>query len=126
MTDLFEVRVSNLIGAALDWTVAIATDATEVSIGEHGVICIYDTPEGGCWTNLYQPSKDWSQGGLLIDEHSGTAQHIPGLPADVCYAGGPAGAGVWSYGPTALVAFCRGLINHKLGDTVQVPKELMP
>ncbi|MNO63002.1 hypothetical protein D3C76_536930 [compost metagenome] len=126
MTELIEVRVSNLLGAPLDWAVAMATDAGEIAIGEHGVICIYDTPEGGCWTNLYQPSKDWSQGGLLIDEHSGTSQHIDGLPADVCYAGGPAGAGVWCYGPTALIAFCRGLVNHKLGDTVQVPKELMP
>ncbi len=126
MTDLIEVRVSNLIGAPLDWAVAMATDAAEIAIGEHRVICIYDTPEGGCWTNLYQPSKDWSQGGLLIDEYSGTSQHIHGLPADLCYAGGPAGAGVWCYGPTALIAFCRGLVNHKLGDTVQVPKELMP
>ncbi|MCY4125202.1 MAG: DUF2591 domain-containing protein, partial [Pseudomonas sp.] len=30
------------------------------------------------------------------------------------------------YGPTALVAFCRSLVKAKLGDTVQVPKELMP
>ncbi|HCV38508.1 MAG TPA: DUF2591 domain-containing protein [Pseudomonas sp.] len=126
MTDLIEVKTARLIGAPLDWAVAVATEAAEIAIGEHGVICIYDTPEGGCWTNLYQPSKDWSQGGLLIDEHRGTSQHINGLPDDVCYAGGPAGAGVWYYGPTALIAFCRGLVNHKLGDTVQVPKDLMP
>ena len=126
MTDLIEVKTARLIGAALDWAVAIATDAAEVAIGEHGVICIYDTPEGGCWTNLYQPSKDWSQGGLLIDEQRGSAQHCPGLADDVCYSGGPEGAGVWCYGPTALVAFCRGFVQYKLGDTVQVPKELMP
>ncbi|MFG0272398.1 phage protein NinX family protein [Pseudomonas sp. zjy_14] len=125
MSDLIQVRVSNLVGAPLDWAVAKATAAGEIKVSEQGVSCIYETPEGGCWTNLYQPSKDWSQGGLLIDEHSGTSQHIPGLPDDVCYAGGPAGAGVWCYGPTALIAFCRGLVNHKLGDIVQVPKELI-
>lgn len=126
MSDLIQVRVSNLVGAALDWSVAQATGAGDINTTEHGVSCIYGTPEGGCWTNLYQPSKDWSQGGLLIDEHSGTSQHIPGIPDDVCYAGGPAGAGVWCYGPTALIAFCRGLVHYKLGDAVQVPKELMP
>ncbi|BBT40934.1 phage protein NinX family protein [Pseudomonas putida] len=126
MTDLIEVKTARLIGAPLDWAVAQATGAGDITTTENGVSCIYDTPEGGCWTNLYQPSKDWSQGGLLIDKHSGTSQHVHGLPDDVCYAGGPAGAGVWCYGPTALVAFCRGLVNHKLGVTVQVPKELMP
>lgn len=127
MTDLIEVRVSNLIGAALDWSVAMATDAAEIAIGEHGVTCIYDTPDGGCWTNIYQPSKDWSQGGLLIDEHSGSAHHNPHLEDNSCrYSAGPAGAGIWLYGPTALVAFCRTLVLTKLGDTVQVPKELMP
>ncbi|WP_027907712.1 phage protein NinX family protein [Pseudomonas taiwanensis] len=126
MSDLIQVRVSNLVGAPLDWAVAKATAAGEIKVSEQGVSCIYDTPEGGCWTNLYQPSKDWSQGGLLIDEHSGKSQHIPGLPDDVCYAGGPAGARVWCYGPTALVAFCRGLVNHRLGNIVQIPKELIP
>lgn len=131
MTDLIEVRVSNLVGAPLDWAVAMAEgfkpdperltniwlneeDPTSVSI--RGVEMGYG----------FRPSSNWEHGGQLIDKHSGTAQHIPGLPADLCYAGGPAGAGVWCYGPTALIAFCRGLVNHKLGDTVQVPKELIP
>ncbi|WPX87676.1 phage protein NinX family protein [Pseudomonas asiatica] len=131
MTDLIEVRVSNLTGAPLDWAVAMAEglksdpehrtniwlteiDLTSVSI--RGVEMGYG----------FRPSSNWEHGGQLIDKHSGTAQHIPGLPADLCYAGGPAGAGVWCYGPTALIAFCRGLVNHKLGDSIQVPKELMP
>lgn len=130
MTDLIEVRVSNLVGAPLDWAVAMAEgfksdperltnvwlneeDPTSVSI--RGVEMGYG----------FRPSSNWEHGGQLIDKHSGTAQHIPGLPVDLCYSGGPAGAGVWCYGPTALIAFCRGLVNHKLGDTVQVPKELI-
>lgn len=127
MTDLIEVRVSNLVGAALDWAVASATDAAELQIGEQGIVCIYETPEGGCWTNLYQPSIDWSQGGLLIDIYRGGLQWNPHLASSgCCYSGGPGDAMVWLYGPTALVAFCRSLVKAKLGDTVQVPKELMP
>lgn len=131
MSGLIEVRISNLIGPPLDWAVAIAeglksgpenltniwlneNDPTSVSI--RGVEIGYG----------FRPSSNWEHGGLLIDKHSGTAQHIPGLPADLCYTGGPAGAGAWCYGPTALIAFCRGFVHHKLGDTVQVPKELMP
>lgn len=131
MTDLIEMRVSNLVGAPLDWAVAMAEgfesdperltnvwlneeDPTSVSI--RGVEMGYG----------FRPSSNWEHGGQLIDKHSGTAQHIPGLPAHLGYAGGPAGAGVWCYGPTALIAFCRGLVNHKLGDSIQVPKELMP
>ncbi|MDD2109687.1 MULTISPECIES: phage protein NinX family protein [Pseudomonas] len=129
MTDLIEVRVSNLVDAALDWAVAIAEGFTidpecRTTWHRDGIpssISIRGAAEGFGW----RPSTNWAQGGQLIDKHSGTAQHIPGLPADLCYAGGPAGAGVWCYGPTALIAFCRGLVNHKLGDTVQVPKELL-
>ncbi|MNZ66039.1 hypothetical protein D3C78_842440 [compost metagenome] len=131
MTVLIEVRVSNLVGAPLDWAVALAEgftidqDCRTTVWHPDGLPCsisIRGAAEGFGW----RPSTNWAQGGQLIDRYCGTAQYIPGLPADLCYAGGPAGAGVWCYGPTALIAFCRGLVNHKLGDTVQVPKELMP
>lgn len=138
MIDLIEVRVSNLVGAALDWAVAIA---------ECGSVLVY--PEGGqcppagsvslneddftLWLNdgergeeSWSPSTDWCQGGLLIDKYRGSTQFFHGLAKSGCYSGGPAGAGVWLYGPAALVAFCRGFVYYKLGDTVQVPKELMP
>ncbi|WIV22175.1 DUF2591 family protein [Pseudomonas sp. M2(2023)] len=131
MTDLIEVRVSNLVGAPLDWAVAMAEGfksdperLTNVWLNEEAPTSV--SIRGVEMGYGFRPSSNWEHGGQLIDKHSGTAQHIPGLPADLCYAGGPAGAGVWCYGPTALIAFCRGLVNHKLGDTVQVPKELMP
>lgn len=121
MTDLIGVRVSNLVGAALDWAVAKADPKIcPVIIG--GKV-FHDTD----WEHIpYSPSTNWSQGGPLVDKHSGSTQHSPGLAEEDCYSGGPAGARVWLYGPTALVAFCRGLVHYKLGDTVQVPKELMP
>lgn len=133
MTDLIEVRAANLIGAPLDWAVAMAEGykrdpeqltgdgVTVISPkGTFTSVSIYGAANGFG----FRPSTNWDQGGPLIDNHSGTAQHIHGLPGDLSYAGGPAGAAVWCYGPTALVAFCRGLVNHKLGDTVLVPKEL--
>lgn len=125
MTDLIEVRVSNLIGAPLDWAVAMASGAKEMKAKGSGFSCSYELPEGWCWTNQYEPSTDWSQGGPLIDKHLGSAHHNPHLEDRGCrYSAGPTGAGIWLYGPTALVAFCRTLVLTKLGDTVQVPKEL--
>ena len=131
MTDLIEVRVSNLAGAALDWAVAMAEGFAadpecRTTVWRTRIEPISISIRGAVEGFGYRPSSNWEHGGQLIDQHSGTAQHIPGLPENVRYAGGPAGAGVWCYGPTALIAFCRGLVNHKLGDTVQVPKELMP
>lgn len=131
MTDLIEVRVSNLVGAPLDWAVARAEGFEADPVCRTTVWRTRTDPisisiRGATEGFGYRPSSHWDHGGLLLDKHKGTAQHIPGLPEDTCYAGGPAGAGVWCYGPTALVAFCRGLVHYKLGDTIQVPKELMP
>ncbi|MCE0958741.1 phage protein NinX family protein [Pseudomonas putida] len=132
MTDLIEVRVSNLVGAALDWAVAMAEGYKQDTEDFHAII----SPRG-VFTSVsvrgaengfgYRPSTAWSQGGPLFDKHLGSAHHNPHLEDNSCrYSAGPAGAGIWLYGPTALVAFCRTLVMTKLGDTVQVPKELMP
>lgn len=79
---MIEVKTASLVGSALDWAVALATGADELKIGEHGIVCIYDTPEGGCWTNLYKPASDWSQGGPLIEEHM-VSLHCPQSTDDV-------------------------------------------
>lgn len=130
MTDLIEARVSNLAGAALDWAVA-KVEGVETS-WRHGRELVKVHDRGGIKLiesirSIYSPSSDWSQGGPLIDNHLGSIHHNPHLEDSICrYSAGPAGAGIWLYGPTALVAFCRTLVLTKLGDTVQVPKELMP
>jgi len=134
MTDLIEVRAANLLGAPLDWAVAMAEGYKrdpEQLTGD-GVTVI--SPKG-TFTSVsihgaangfgFRPSTNWDQGGPLIDKHHGSVQHNQSFVTSACYSGGPAGAGVWCYGPTALVAFCRGFVHYKLGDTVQVPKELM-
>jgi hypothetical protein len=125
-----EVRVADLTGKALDWAVAIATGAEEVKTTEHGVSCIYQLPEGGCWTNFYQPSTDWSQGGLLIDVYrisfvtSGTGpqdeqgnEPIVALTSALHYK--------VCAGSTHLIAACRAIVATKLGELIRVPAELI-
>ena len=119
MTDLIEVKTARLIGAALDWAVA-KTEAVPVFIDHQG--WVRKLPDD---TSAWRPSWNWSQGGPLFDKHLGSAHHNPHLGDSSCsYSAGPAGAGIWLYGPTALIAFCRTLVMTKLGDTVHVPKEL--
>lgn len=137
MTDLIDVKTARLIGHALDWAVGVA-DGREMELPgavrgrtsvvwcDPFVIKLEGRPDFQDKTRRkWQPSTNWEHGGPLIDKYHGSTQHSPGLAEEACYSGGPAGAGVWLYGPTALVAFCRGLVHYKLGDTVQVPKELV-
>lgn len=130
MTDLIEVRVSNLVGAALDWAVA-QVEGIETS-WRYGRELVKVHDRGGIKLvesirSIYSPSTDWSQGGPLVDKHHGGLHYEAHLvDANFRYSSGPGRTGFWCYGPTALIAFCRGLVKAKLGDTIQVPKELMP
>ncbi|WP_054904581.1 phage protein NinX family protein [Pseudomonas sp. NBRC 111144] len=129
MTDLIEVRVSNLVGAALDWAVA-QVEGVETS-WRYGRELVKVHDRGGIKLvesirSIYSPSIDWSQGGPLVDKHHGGLHYEAHLAdANFRYSSGPGRTGFWCYGPTALIAFCRGLVKAKLGDTVQVPKELL-
>ncbi|KQQ62927.1 hypothetical protein ASF66_00815 [Pseudomonas sp. Leaf129] len=124
MTDLLEVQTSTLAGAALDWAVAKATGADDLRITAAGSICcIYELPCGsGCWTEYYQPSTDWAVDGLLIRSHRmGFGIYPDGFFACV----GLDDLGGSASGPSHLIAACRAIVAAKLGDTVQVPKELI-
>ncbi|WEA19113.1 phage protein NinX family protein [Pseudomonas juntendi] len=134
MTDLIEVRVSNLVGAALDWAVAQVEGISTIMLSPRkeeppkpfvlfGSLAL---SVGGEDQSSYTPSSCWHCGGPLIDKHGGSVQHDRGVPLSTRYSAGPDGDAVWCYGPTPLIAFCRGLVRYKLGDTVQVPKELLP
>ena len=120
MTALIEVKTADLIGAALDWAVAKA-ESVPVFVDHQG--WVRKLPDD---TSAWRPSWNWSQGGPLLDKHHASAHYQAHLAdAQFRYRAGPAGSGFWCYGPTALVAFCRSLVKAKLGDTVQVPKELI-
>lgn len=67
MSEMIEVKASELIGAALDWAVSKVEGVDVVIIG----------PAYGCGWRLmshsiagaFRPSTDWSQGGPLIDKY---------------------------------------------------------
>lgn len=126
MTDLIEVRTADLTGEALGWAVGKAEGLELELVGP-----AYNNP----WrvfaryhatvterTERYNPWENWALGGQLIQKYrvgfglySDSFFAVTGLdevPGD-------------ADGSTHLIAACRAIVAAKLGDTVQVPKELL-
>lgn len=119
MTGMIEVKVSELEGKALDWAVA---KIEGYDLLRHPFRRAFIEGIGHI---DYRPSTDWSQGGPLIDNHL------------ISLADPGKHGGIWSAhilmvntiqicsGATPLIAACRAIVAAKLGDTVQVPAELL-
>ena len=122
---MIEVKTSNLIGAALDWSVAKACDDRRVYVLDSCVI--YDEfmeQYGDAYPLDYSPSTDWSQGGPLIEKHKVIiAYHnAPGrMPVATTIETNPD----YEFGATPLIAAMRAIVSAKLGDVVSVPSELV-
>lgn len=129
-----KVKTSELEGAALDYAVAVALEMKVIVHAPNSFR--YDVADGihcstyGCTIGPasmtgddeeYSPSTDWSQGGPLIEQY----KIITDPPNDNCPSWG-AWLGIDAGdGPTALVAICRAIVSAKLGDTVDIPDELV-
>ena len=129
MTEFVEVKTAELIGAALEYSVAMALDAhgqetgsSTLSDSKHWVIPGFAPMRWDDWT----PSTDWSQGGPLIERYM-----------VACDYGRPLADGekplwfaqVWKpyggmHGDTPLIAACRAIVAANLGETALVPVEL--
>lgn len=135
--NLVEVKTCDLIGAALDWAVATALGYTRSTIQgvdwgkrwkEPAPIGFWD--EVDMDDGLFSPSTNWTHGGPVIER-----EEIAVAPTTMLGQGGqfsweartyaedaePRGM----YGPTPLIAAMRCFAS-KLGDTVMVPRELVP
>lgn len=127
MTDLIEVKTGDLVGEALAWAVAKA-EGLDVLLeppqyGNPWRVFVRRTGEATTRLDRYNPQEDWSVGGPLIDQY----RIGFGLYPDAYFActGLNYDAGDGS-GSAHLTAACRAIVCAKLGDAVQVPKELMP
>ena len=109
------IKVSELTGAALDWAVAKA---------EGRNVVYHDGSVNWPYLVGYSPSTDWAQGGPIIAREM----------LDVfCYGNGS----VWDAstgdrhpneirsGLTPLIAAMRCYVASKLGDSVEIPEELL-
>lgn len=130
MTDLIEVNTAALSGEALGWAVGKAQGLDlHLEPPQYGngwrVFAIYrgDATER---CERYDPWSSWELGGPLI-QSQGVSLHCPQHDGD-CWAAWITkdGKDVAQGGGLVLPAACRAIVAHELGDTVQVPKELLP
>ncbi|WIV25874.1 DUF2591 domain-containing protein [Pseudomonas sp. M2(2023)] len=131
MTDLIELRVSNLVGEALGWAVGKA-EGLDVYLeppGYNGVpwrVFARFQGEAIAHTKRYNPWEDWTLGGPMIEKHM-VSLHCPQSTDDVWAGWVITDKGEFCQaGDSAPIAACRAIVSAKLGDTVQVPKELLP
>ena len=113
-----KIKTADLIGPALDWAVAKGE-----GFSSHAALSLVIL-------GSYNPSINWAQGGPIIErEELGLKRNAPcsqGREWEASPSITAKGAGgKWGYGPTPLIAAMRCFVTSKLGDEVDVPKELL-
>lgn len=132
---MIRVKVADLSGAALDWAVAKGTDRRPMrETGDNAYPwCCLSSPESRANVLVgspqgFSPSTNWSQGGPLIDEYDPEERRLPERDryAEVWLdrSGGDVTVGR-GRGPNRLIAFCRALVDAKLGAEIEIPEELL-
>jgi len=123
------MNTSELTGAALDWAVARCESLT-VSI-DGGMVRLIGQPFDRHY-DFWEPSTDWEQGGPIIEREgisltSYLDEEDPYWIGSVeCrYKDFNATAYYEEYGPTPLIAAMRCYVVSKLGDTIDIPDELL-
>ena len=131
MIALIEVKTADLAGEALGWAVGKA-EGLDVYLeppGYNGVpwrVFARYQGEAIVQTKRYNPWEDWALGGPLIEQHM-VSLHCPQSTDDVWAGWVITDKGEFCQaGDSAPIAACRAIVSTALGDTVQVPKELMP
>lgn len=120
--EMVEVKVCDLLGAALDYMVEVAI--TGASPGyKHAFAWRYQNSDRRDY------SRSWMDCGPLIDKYDPEERRL--LPEkerfaevwiDLTDGGAKFGRGT---GPNRLIAFCRALVAAHFGDTVKVPADLV-
>jgi hypothetical protein len=118
------MKTSELTGAALDWAVAKCEGLT---YWDDDRLCFANEPHG----EDFEPSTNWAQGGAII-EREGIAidcQRCNGMVDGWVSCNEVAGDDNWDsnvhQGSTPLIAAMRCYVASKLGDEIDVPKEIM-
>lgn len=127
------MKTSELTGLALNW--AVAQCESKIETGAYGSpkVCSRQLHLHYCGTILsfpYNPSTDWSQGGQIIEREKMTLSYDEDSQDYSAYVSlfrqrGMSNRTRWRSGSTPLVAAMRCFVASKLGDEVEIPKELL-
>ena len=110
------MKTSELTGAALDWAVA-QCEGFKREYWDDDRLCFTDD-----WGADFEPSCDWLQGGAIIERERISLWARGDEWAAESFV--PNHEGHEETGTTPLVAAMRCYVASKLGDEVEIPKEL--
>lgn len=113
--NMIEVKTAELSGAALDWAVGIA-EGIPLQIPVRDVVWSQ-------YCEVYSPSVRWDFCGPLIEYYQICFAAYPNSYFATLAHNDHCGSAM---GGTHLIAACRAIVAAKLGDTVQIPAELLP
>jgi hypothetical protein len=113
-----KIKTAEAKDAALDWLVTKCEGNTNGWCG-----MVVSRP----MSYIFRPSTNWAQGGPIIERekinHAWLTKQDLGMePEHYCVA--HSDGSYARYGPTPLIAAMRCYVASKLGDEVNVPKEL--
>ena len=121
------MKTNELAGAALDFAVAKCEGGTGFFYDSIATCWITingkDRAISKGWAQSFTPSTDWSQGGPIIERENIT---WTGQSSVICkYLGNNKWTHFEEFGPTILIAAMRCYVASKLGENVDIPKELL-
>lgn len=125
-----KVKTAELIGTALNWAVA-KCEGLDIDSLEAGNVWVWETdPLTGERERaaLFRPTRNWAQGGLIIEREAHNLFKHNGGTEWCCACNVPRDgytAIVTADGPTPLVAAMRCYVTAKMGDTIEIPEELL-
>lgn len=119
-----KVKTSDLIGPALDWAVA-RVENLQVYTTESGIVRVLLNNLVKVW----MPCEDWAQGGPIIDQLTRRGLRIHGMKCrygtDETSVNVDVNGHYAMSGPNILIAAMRCYVASRLGDEVEIPKELL-
>lgn len=123
------MKTSELEGVALDWAVAKCEGGTGLwydSVATYWItIDGKDRALSEGWAQSFCPSTNWAQGGPIIEREGIGVYQFRGAWAAHCPLPNGGFHACMENQPTPLIAAMRCYVASKLGDEVDVPKELL-
>lgn len=126
------IKVSEATDPALDWLVAKCEGYAPVFTRHYVTPAHAEDPKKVCipaqsWVQPFEPSTNRAQGGPIMDrEKIGYCWSSNGYwHAHQFDAEDEFNSAFYQTGPTPLIAAMRCYVASKLGDTVEVPEELV-
>ena len=125
------MKTSELTGAALDWAVAKAEGKTpKINCTSFQDAFIYRVYLGWSYEHSsngsiveHKPSTDWDEGGPIIEREK-IRLDTTWNQEDNNWSARMDTVGGWWPGDTPLIAAMRCYVASKLGDEIEIPKEL--